>query len=215
MTSLRCDLEHARSRKGAFNLRPAIQAMTERPIETADDICALVARQADMMRLLGSVAELDLPDCWIGAGFLRNAVWDVLHGRAPNCGLLNDIDVVFFDRATVDPAFDAAIEDRLAARSPSQPWSVKNQARMHVRNADEPYRDTAAAIARWPETATAVAVRLLQGRLELLAPHGLEDLVGLTVRPTPAFAQRPQAFARRLGAKNWLARWPRLRIVNP
>src|SRR5262245_64908647 len=111
--------------------------MSQRPIETADDVCALVAQQADMMRLLRSVEELGLPDCWIGAGFLRNATWDVLHGRAPNCGLLNGIDVVFFDRAHVDPAFDAAIEERLAARSPNLPWSLKNQARMHVRNREE------------------------------------------------------------------------------
>ena len=189
--------------------------MTERKIETAADVCALVARQADMMGLLRSVEELGLPDCWIGAGFIRNAIWDALHGRAPNCALLNDVDVVFFDCTNASPASDAAIEDRLAARSPNLPWSVKNQARMHLRNGEEPYRNTAAAIARWPETATAVAVRLLQGRLELLAPHGLEDLIGLTLRPTPAFARRPEAFARRLRAKNWLARWPRLRIVSP
>jgi hypothetical protein len=194
---------------------PALKAMTQRRIETADDVCAFVARQADMMRLLLSVEELDLPDCWIGAGFIRNGIWDALHGRAPNCALLNDVDVVFFDRANASPASDVAIEDRLAARSPNLPWSVKNQARMHLRNGEAPYRNTAAAIARWPETATAVAVRLLQGRLELLAPHGLEDLIGLTVRPTPAFARRPEAFARRLRAKNWLARWPRLRIVSP
>jgi len=86
---------------------------------------------------------------------------------------------------------------------------------MHLRNGEEPYHNTAAAIARWPETATAVARRLLQGRLELTAPHGLEDLIGLTVRPSPAFARLPEAIARRLRAKNWLARWPRLRIVRP
>jgi hypothetical protein len=189
--------------------------MTQRKIESADNICALVARQADMMRLLRSVEELALPDCWIGAGFIRNAIWDALHGRTPNCALLNDVDVVFFDRANASTAFDAAIEERLAARSPNLPWSVKNQARMHLRNGEEPYHNTAAAIARWPETATAVARRLLQGRLELTAPHGLEDLIGLTVRPSPAFARLPEAIARRLRAKNWLARWPRLRIVRP
>jgi hypothetical protein len=189
--------------------------MTQKRIETAQDVCAFVAEQTDMMRLLQTVRELGLPDCWIGAGFIRNAVWDALHGRTPNCALLNDIDVVFFDRANASPAADAAIENRLAASAPNLPWSVKNQARMHLRNGEETYYDTAAAIARWPETATAVAVRLRHDRLELLAPHGLEDLIGLIVRPTPAFAQRSHAFACRLRAKNWLARWPRLRIVGP
>jgi uncharacterized protein len=127
-----------------LNERPALNAMTQRKIESADDICALVARQTDMMRVLRSVEELALPDCWIGAGFIRNAIWDALHGRTPHCALLNDVDVVFFDRANASTAFDAVIEDRLAARSPNLPWSVKNQARMHLRNGEEPYLNTAA-----------------------------------------------------------------------
>jgi len=70
--------------------------MTQRKIESADNICALVARQADVMRLLRSVEELALPDCWIGAGFIRNAIWDALHGRTPNCALLNDVSMSSF-----------------------------------------------------------------------------------------------------------------------
>ena len=68
-------------------------------METAGEIAAFIARQTEMIRLLRAVEELRLPDCWIGAGFVRNAVWDALHGRTPDCGLLNDVDVVFLDRA--------------------------------------------------------------------------------------------------------------------
>jgi hypothetical protein len=45
--------------------------MTRRKIETAEDVSAFVAERADMTRLLA----VDVPDCWVGAGFIRNAVW--------------------------------------------------------------------------------------------------------------------------------------------
>jgi hypothetical protein len=183
-------------------------------MQTAEEIAGFVERQPEMARLLRLVAQLELPDCWIGAGFIRNAVWDALHGRVADCALLNDVDVVFLDRADADASRDRAIELALAARAPGVPWSVKNQARMHVNNNEAPYLDARSAIARWPETATAVAARLANGRVELLAPHGIGDLVGLIVRPTPAFAARRDEVVRRVASKDWLARWPKLRIVD-
>jgi hypothetical protein len=183
-------------------------------MNTAGDVGAFIARQPKMMRLLRIVEELALPDCWIGAGFIRNAVWDAAHGRAPDCALLNDVDVVFFDRTDAGAARDRAIEAKLNARCRNIPWSVKNQARMHVRNNEPGYHDTADALARWPETATAVAARSANGRVELLAPHGVDDLVQLIVRPTPAFASRQEEYIGRLRSKDWQARWPRLKIID-
>ena len=85
---------------------------------------------------------------------------------------------------------------------------------MHVRNGVPPYIDTADACARWPETATAVAARWSNGDVELLAPHGVEDLVSLIVRPTPAFMGRRDEIVRRIATKNWRVRWPKLRFID-
>jgi hypothetical protein len=41
-----------------------------------------------------AVRSLALPDCWIGAGFVRNAVWDHLHGREPAFPG-TDVDVIW------------------------------------------------------------------------------------------------------------------------
>lgn len=183
-------------------------------MQAVADIAALIEGQPDMMRLLRVVERLALPDCWIGAGFVRNAVWDVLHDRAPDCALLNDVDVVFFDGADASRRRDDAIEGKLRLTCPGVPWSVNNQARMHARNNDDPYADTSAAIARWPETATAVAARFTGGRVELLAPHGVDDLLNLIVRPTPAFAARHDVVDERLRTKGWLSRWPRLTVLK-
>ena len=75
------------------------------------------------------------------------------------------------------------------------------------------YTSIAASMASWPETATAVGVRLTdRGAMEFVAPYGLVDLFALTVRPSPA-ASDPRAYTSRLRQKAWLVRWPRLRIV--
>ncbi len=178
-------------------------------------ILALVAGDAWMMAALTALAGLELPDAWIGAGFLRGAVWDRLHGFGSRTAL-DDIDVVYFDPENLDPAAEAALERRLGARLPGLPWEVKNQARMHLGNGDAPYGSSAAALAHWLETPTAVAVRLNDGGgLELLAPLGTRDLLGLVVRPTPharSHKHRLAAYRERLERKNWPAKWPKLRV---
>jgi hypothetical protein len=165
------------------------------------------------IRLLEIVDSLSLPDCWIGAGFVRTAVWNTLHARAvsPPDG---DVDVIWFDRDRLDQSIDVAIEERLRAMDDSVNWSVKNQARMHVRNCDQPYASSLDAMRFWPDTATAVAVRCVAaGQLEFAAPFGLDDLYAGIVRPTVHFrgAKRSQ-FTERVRNKRWIERWPSLRL---
>ncbi len=180
----------------------------------------LIAGDDWRMAALAAVRALGLPDCWIGAGFPRALVWDHLHGYARPTPLA-DIDVVYFDARATDPAIEREHERRLAALWPdgreAVPWSVKNQARMHLRNGDAPYSDTADALRHWLETPTAVAVRLGDdGAPEILAPLGLDDLFSMTVAPTPhARRRRADAYRERLAAKPWRRQWPLLRIVMP
>jgi len=171
---------------------------------------------ADPWRLicLEAVAALDLPECWIGAGFLRNLVWDRRHGFAQPTPLA-DVDVLTFEPGT-GPERETQIEAGLAEQLPDVPWSVKNQARMHARNGDAPYRDTEDALRHWLETPTAVAARLAAGgAVEILAPFGLTDLFALTVRPTPHARSRPgrlKAYRLRIAAKAWPTIWSNVRV---
>jgi hypothetical protein len=89
---------------------------------------------------------------------------------------------------------------------------VKNQARMHLRNGDAPYRNTLDAVAHWAETATAVAARSIGGTVEVMAPYGVDDLLNLIVRPPPAFEHKIDIYRERVTAKDWPARWPKLTI---
>jgi uncharacterized protein len=184
-------------------------------------LARFVAAQPPLLDPLRALAALDLPDAWIGAGFLRNAVWDALHGLSFGTNPPGDGDVVWFDPARASEAEDKAVEAQLRASRPGIPWSVRNQARMAARNGDAPYAGTLDAMARWPETATAVAARLAPaaaaGAVELAAPWGVDDLLAGIVRPTPAFAADPakrRVFAHRVAAKAWRRRWPGLRVLQ-
>lgn len=174
----------------------------------------LILADKARLRLLGHVAALGLPDCWVGGGFIRSAVWDHLHGREPDV-VSGDIDVIWFDANRMLPWADIEAEERLRQMEPSANWSVKNQARMHIRNGDPPYLSAEDAVSRWCETATAVAARLNGSAVEIIAPHGLDDLFSMIVRPTPAFTgKKLPVFVARLEDKRWLERWPLLALAE-
>lgn len=189
-------------------MRPAL-------LEHAAELRAILEADTERLRVLELVRSLELPDCWVGAGFLRSAVWDAMHGRAPtrpSC----DVDVVWFDRDRTDPDTDLRQEAYLRELDGSLAWSVKNQARMHLHNGDAPYASTAEAMWYWPETATAVAARLTEaGCLEFTAPHGLSDLFALLVRATPHFAEpKHHLVLERVRGKGWLQMCPRLTLLS-
>lgn len=177
-------------------------------------LAELISRDAARIDALQCVFALKLPDCWIGAGFVRDAVWDDLHGRQAILGPA-DVDVIWYDPAHVDRQVDRDAERLLNEQRPHLAWSVKNQARMHLRNGDRAYHSVADAMCHWPETATAVAVRLRDdGSIEVNAPFGLDDLFSLRLKPTPRFVSaKRQVFQNRLQDKQWLDRYPLLRTV--
>jgi hypothetical protein len=177
------------------------------------ELRALIASDERRMRVLHAVRDLGLPDCWVAAGFVRNRVWDHLHRRATS-PLPQDIDVIWFAPDACAARRDAGLEAALRKRDDTLAWSVKNQARMHVRNGDAPYRSALDAMRFWPETATAVGVRLgPRGDIDVAAPFGLDDLFGLVVRPTRRFvAEKHGVYLERVRAKHWARHWPGLRI---
>jgi hypothetical protein len=183
-------------------------------MRSLQDIAAFLQARPRIMALLRGVAAIEIADCWIGAGLIRNAVWDHLHGFHVELIAGSDVDVVYCDLRDTSLDRDLAIEARLFDEFPVVPWSVHNQARMSVRNGSATYRNTEDAIRDWPETATAIAARTLGDRVEVIAPHGVDDLVDLIVRPTPAFMGKMSIYRNRLASKDWALRWPRLSFVE-
>lgn len=171
---------------------------------------AILTARIWALTVLKAARVLALPDWAIGAGFVRSLIWDALLGSTTQT-TPDDIDLVYFDPTDISHARESALQRRLADILPAVPWSVRNQARMHLRNGDARYRDTADAIAHWLETPTAVAVRLEpDNALTWIAPHGLTDLLTGRIRPTPSGQMKLDDDRRRVRDKGWLARWPQL-----
>lgn len=174
---------------------------------------AIVADTPILLDMLHAVEAVGLPDAWIAAGAIRSLVWDRLHGRPVRTDWA-DVDVLFFDAADVSREREMAAEVRLAQLMPTLPWEVRNQARMHAKTGLPPYRDTEDGLRHFAETPTAVGVRLRDTHIEIIAPHGLDDLFAMVSRPVFADAHLMTFYRARMTSKNWPARWPRVRVLG-
>jgi hypothetical protein len=183
-----------------------------------DDFESIVRGTPWLMDALRAARDVDAPDWLLCAGALRNAVWDRLHGfDSPS--ELADVDLGFFDPLDVSAARDVAVEDALRARLDGVAWEAKNQAAVHLWYERrfgypvEPLTSTADAVATFPETAACVGVRLLaDDSLLVVAPYGLEDLLGLVHRHNPRRAS-VEIYEQRLASKRITERWPRVTVV--
>jgi hypothetical protein len=170
------------------------------------------------MEALGAARSLALPGWCIGAGAVRNLVWDALHGhREPT--ELADVDLAYFDRHDLSLDRDRVLAATIKAAAPRFEWDVTNQAAVHLwfashfGHAVEPLRSIDEAVASWPEFATSVAMRLRDDdSIEVIAPHGLDDLFGMVVRRNPTRVS-VETYRRRVREKRYEARWPLVRVI--
>jgi len=189
---------------------------------TKEDIILLIQNDNWMMDILRTVKTLDLPDWYIGAGFIRSKVWDTLHGYSQRTSL-PDVDVIYFEKTDFTPdeansestSAEISYEKRLEKLLTGVRWSVTNQARMHLFHHTTPYNSSEEALSEWVETATCIGVRLDQNdQLILSAPRGIDDLVNLILRPISNSPEKLATFNQRVKNKKWLEKWPKLKVVT-
>ena len=176
-------------------------------------VADIIAQDPVGMEQLRAARTLGLPDWCIAAGFVRNRVWDHLHGISPPRPPA-DIDVLFFDATDTSKERELDYEKRLTELMPL-PWQVRNQARMHVWKGLPQHKSTADSMIYWLETVTAVGVRLeADDTFTVIAPLGTEDLLGLCCRPTAFGRTRRDEYEARIAAKGWRDLWPKVRFVD-
>ena len=188
------------------------------PTDLHERLVGIARDTAWFMSALSAVRELRLASWCIGAGAVRNLVWDALHEyRTPSA--LTDIDVAYFDEASLAPERDAQLQDRLAVIRPGVAWEVTNQAAVHTwfegyfGHAVQPLLSLEAAVASWPEYATSVGLTLrADDSMDVIAPHGLDDLFSLVVRRNPARVS-VATYRQRVAEKRYAQRWPKVRVV--
>jgi hypothetical protein len=182
-------------------------ARLERILRTNAAIAAILAR----------FDAIALPDAWLVAGCLAQTVWSHTTGRPAGAGI-RDIDLVYHDAADLSEESENARALRLRALFADLPekLDVKNQARVHLwyerrfGRAISPYPSTAAAIATFPATATALGVQQSGSQFRVCAPFGLADLFSLTVRANPVLVSREVYEAK---AARWRTEWPMLTVL--
>lgn len=168
-----------------------------------------------MMDILKTAKSLNLPDWWVCAGFVRSKIWDTLHNlneRTP----IPDINLIYFDPANIDELKEKKLEEKLKILLPNTPWSVKNEARMHIKSNMPPYSSSVDAISKFPETATALGVKLdAKENVILTAPCGISVVLNLKVKPTYFFTQakeRIKIYEDRITKKKWKSIWHNLKV---
>jgi hypothetical protein len=171
-------------------------------------VIELISSDITRMHALHAVASLRLPDWLIAAGFVRNAIWDYLFDKKTP---LNDADVIYYCADDLSPERDRQLEKCLQAAAPYLPWSVKNQARMHLRNGDARYLDTLDAMSYWPEKQTCVGIRI-SGNGDMQLRHCFPLSLQFNGRIDRNPRRSLDVFNQRIQKKEWLATWPALKI---
>lgn len=192
--------------------------MTETPSWTyLDQLKNIVYARDDMMQILCQLFQI-APDAYIAAGLIRNLVWSQLHGQ-PYVLAQTEADVIYFD-AKDDGIRQREIQSQLQQLFPEMTWDVVNQAYVHqwyrtdTGQMIEPLCSVEHALSLWPETATAVALRLnAQNSLECIAPFGLQDLFELKLRWNASLVSHA-VFAQRIQSKCFRAKWPKLQLID-
>lgn len=178
----------------------------------------IILSNAGLMRLLEIARKLDLPNWYIGAGTVRNIVWDVLHGYEPQ--MSSDVDLVYYSDLKIHSNMDKVYEAALNDETHGFMWDVNNQ--FYVDTWYEEYTGIPLAklksceegISIWPDTSTAIGVRLDEfNNIIIFAPFGLEDLFELKVRWNNKIVSY-DIFSQRIKNKRFIERWPKLNIIS-
>lgn len=187
--------------------------------ERGQRLRALIHGDAWLMDVLRAARTVGPPEWVIGSGVIRNLVWDHLHHYRERTAA-RDVDVAYFDKTDLSKDAELAWQNRLQALRPDVPWEVKNQAAVHLwyerrfGARAEPLDSIDDAVATWPETASGVAVRLLQDdSIQLLAPFGLADLFDMIWRRN-ARRVSLEEYRRRYTSKGIGEKWPKVQIID-
>ncbi len=190
--------------------------MTDAERETR--LIEIVRANPTLMRVLDLAHALDLPDWRLVSGAVYQPVWNALTGRPPDYGI-RDYDLCYFDS---DPSWDAEdVQIKRAAAFFPAPLDamveVRNQGRVHLwfeGKFGEPYAPlfrTDDMLERFVCPAFAVGVRLeADGRIDVAAPFGLQDLFAMRLRPNPNRPINPQGFQKVVNSCQ--ARWPEVTV---
>lgn len=167
--------------------------------------------------LLERLPALGVPQCYLVAGCLYQAIWNAESGREASCGV-SDYDIFYHDDRDLSWEAEDVIVRRVQELTVdlNVKVDVKNQARVHLwyerrfGHPCPPLRSSRDGIDRFPVRCTCVGLDVKSG--ELYAADGLDDLAAGRLRMNP---QNPVESLFRSKAESYRARWPWLQVSSP
>jgi hypothetical protein len=194
--------------------------LSHSPSSLTKQLIQICRSSSSLMAALRAVRDLNLSSWAIGAGAIRNTVWDHLHGFS-NATAAQDIDVVFFDPENFSQERDQELQNELSKALSNVQWDVTNQAAVHLWYEEKfglpvaPLTCLQEGIATWPEFATCVGVCLYpDDQLDVIAPHGLDDLFSMVVRWNPTRVSS-DTYIQRVTQKAYPNSWPQVKTLMP
>ena len=175
-----------------------------------------VLSNANNRAILERWPQLALPDGWLVAGCLFQAVWNLKSGL-PADAQIKDYDLFYFDAADLSEAGEQRVQARVEAVFADLSITVEatNQARVHLwyeAHFGHPYpqlHSTCEGIDRFLVPSTCVGVRPAQDGWEIYAPNGLAILYDGILAPNPLTNHTALFEAK---ARSYRVRWPWLTI---
>lgn len=185
------------------------------PIEEQIQVLETILKTNSKLMSLLEILESDgIENCYVGAGAINQTVFNYYHDFESDYGI-KDYDIVYYD---LDLSYEA--EDRVIKRLTAKIdkldilVDIKNEARVPIWYYEKygikriPYTSVEDAIASWGATITCIGVRLKKGKLIVYAPYGLNDILGMIIRPVKREFEK-SAYDER--ALRWMKKWPKLK----
>jgi uncharacterized protein len=180
---------------------------------------AIIRADPGLMHLLTCLRTLDLAQWRLVAGCLYQTVWNALTDR-PRGAAIKEYDVIYFDADDLSREAEDAVIRRVATATQDcvGPVQVRNQARVHLWFASRfgcNYPKLSCAdesLCYYASLVHAVGIRLAEdGRLDVVAPFGLDDVFAMRIRPNRALDNAASHTDKAAKAK---AAWPQV-VIEP
>ena len=170
------------------------------------------------MDALNEVNKLKMTQWCIGAGIIRNIVFDYLQGITNPS--IRDVDVAYYNPEDLSETRDKEYESILNENMPEIPWEVTNQAGVHLWYHKifgykvDPIISIEDAVSTWPETCTSIGITITKvGKIEVFTPFGLDDLFGMIIRRNPRRIDI-RTYNERIHKKKYSQTWKSVKIFH-
>jgi hypothetical protein len=172
-----------------------------------NDTLEILKNSSRVNSVINTIKLIDREFLFLTGGALRNVIWNSLHYYSEYYEI-EDCDLIFFNESNITKQYEEFLKKELNYLNPTINWSVKNQARMHIKNNHLIYKDIPDALRKFPETCSALAI---DKNWNIVVPYGLNDLLNLSVKPTKfCIDNELDVFFNRVAKKKWLTKWPGL-----